>query len=236
MSDGAGQGLSGWAATLENLYGNDAKDAMIVYRVLLSCVTEHRTAALQRGQLRDEMAAIEYTAACQAVGVKANKRIAEACAKHSKEIDVSSEYIGVRGYLAFFVVLPSLPYLETLKMPRSRMDTTLVVLLSHSCGYGRRMGKDLPSLVPSSLARLDLSNNPFGSVGAQALAELVGKRSSLVEITLEGVEMIAAVHTKLQKSLSRNKAALLEAAKKEQLCEEEEQHATVGTLPVNEVS
>ena len=56
----------------------------------------------------------------------------------------------------------------------------------------------------SNLKMVDVSKNPFGSIGAEALLHLAQKHPNLINIVVDDVEIVPAVHRKLIDALVRN--------------------------------
>jgi hypothetical protein len=188
----------GWGPTLESLYGDDTKDVLLVYQML-------RT-TLQGAGFHD-LPLAHYTTACVTLNTKPNKKLVAVLDGGASSgyhmLDLSTEYFGVRGFLAFIVTIPRLPKTITnINLQTLRLDSTLVVLLAHTL---KEVG------AANSIESLDLSHNTFGSLGAQALVEMAEHCANIIQLKVDGVEMVAPVHRKLAAVVSRNRVRYQES-------------------------
>jgi hypothetical protein len=113
------------------------------------------------------------------------------------ELDLKGTYLGLRGTLAVLSTIPLLPHLASIRMQRADLDSTLMALLCHAC-------RGLPSL-----EFLDVSDNgAASSIGAEAVADLVARVPSLIEVRIDGVETIGPVFRRIEHRVEANRVRL----------------------------
>jgi hypothetical protein len=110
-------------------------------------------------------------------------------------VDLAHAYIGLRGVIALLAALPQLTQVHYINLSYCRLDSTQVVLLCRACR---------PAALPL-LDTLVLSHNPFGSLAGEALVELCVAHPNIVNVHVDGVELIAPVHRRLMDRLALNR-------------------------------
>ncbi|CAG9582225.1 conserved hypothetical protein [Leishmania major strain Friedlin] len=109
-----------------------------------------------------------------------------------RHLDFLPTYVGKLAWLPIFVTLSDCVLLHSLSLSSQQLDSDLVLLLAHS----------LPPLV--QLASLDVSGNPIGCTGVQALIRLVKSSPSLTQCNIHGAASIAPLTRRLEAALARN--------------------------------
>lgn len=110
-----------------------------------------------------------------------------------RRLDFSSTYVGKAvAWLPIFVTLSDCVLLHQLSVSGQQLSSDLAVLLARS----------LTPLV--QLAHLDVSGNPIGCAGVQALIRLVKASPTLVECDIHGATSIALLSRQLEAALARN--------------------------------
>ncbi|KAG5468394.1 hypothetical protein LSCM1_02374 [Leishmania martiniquensis] len=111
-----------------------------------------------------------------------------------RSLDFLPTYVGKLMWLPIFVTLSDCVLLQSLSLSRQKLDSDLVLLLAQS----------LPPLV--QLACLDVSGNPIGCTGVQALIQLVKSSPTLLQCTIHGAASIAPLTRQLEAALAHNRA------------------------------
>ncbi|GET92414.1 hypothetical protein, conserved [Leishmania tarentolae] len=109
-----------------------------------------------------------------------------------RHLDFLPTYVGKLMWLPVFVTLSDCVLLHSLSLSNQQLDSDLVLLLAHS----------LQPLV--QLACLDVSGNPFGCDGVQALIRLVKFCPSLTQCNIHGAASIAPLTRRLEAALACN--------------------------------
>lgn len=109
-----------------------------------------------------------------------------------RHLDFLPTYVGKLMWLPIFVTLSDCVLLHSLSLSSQQLDSDLILLLAHS----------LPPLV--QLACLDVSGNPIGCTGLQALIRLVKSSPSLTQCNVHGAASIAPLTRRLEAALARN--------------------------------
>lgn len=225
MPDEATARICGWAPALlaTQPHGRPARDVLVAFRVLQRYAVPDAAACyagmcavLETAPVAAVLACCHANAALAAAAARSvdtaavagvelrGSDVEAACADDERRrvavsLDLTPCYLGIRGVLAVLVTLPTLHALETLIWRQSLLDSNAVVLLAQVATAAR-----MPAL-----RRIDVSHNPFGSVGAQSLVELAAVRNpNLVGVGVDGVEMLAGLHRRLADVLVRNRMRL----------------------------
>ncbi|KEG15328.1 hypothetical protein DQ04_00111280 [Trypanosoma grayi] len=107
-------------------------------------------------------------------------------------LDLHRSYLSQRAFLPILFTLPLCPWLEHINLREERLTTTLIQLLCEAL-------QDLPCLTT-----IDVSGNPFGSFGVQALLRLVQRNRSIVDCRVDGVQCVGAFLRRLHMACERN--------------------------------
>ena len=121
-------------------------------------------------------------------------------------LDLSQQYLGSRGLLAFIVTIPQLTFLQSLSVSRTMLDSVFVVVLCRALRH-----KFTPHL-----QSLDISYNPaIGSVGAAAALELIKTHNTNICILrTDGIEMVPTIRRQIDECLKNRVIAIAVTMKK----------------------
>ncbi|KAG5494078.1 hypothetical protein JKF63_01912 [Porcisia hertigi] len=135
---------------------------------------------------------VEYLARYAVAQSAISKGVADRVLHMVRRLDFSPTYVGKRAWLPIFVTLSNCVLLHSLSLSNQQLDSELVLLLTSS----------LPPLV--QLSCLDLSGNPIGCTGVQALIRLVRTFPALVYCNIHGSASIAPLTRRLETALAHN--------------------------------
>lgn len=117
---------------------------------------------------------------------------------HGGGLDLHRAYLGQRAILPILLTLPLCPWLEHINLREERLTTTLVQLLCEAL-------RPLPRV-----RTIDVSGNPFGSFGVQAILGLVLRKRSIVDCRLDGVQCVGSLLRRLYMACERNQRDAVE--------------------------
>lgn len=190
------------AAAVVSIRGAHSKDVLLAYRSLNHLRMAHSSA---QGCYEDLCAAMDvqpdktFLQCCLANDTLCETGLAAAAldtetTEAATTLDMHRSYVAVRSFLPIVCSLRMCFALQCINFAGCRLDATQIVLLCDALS---------PSYV-GSLKMIDVSRNPFGSVGVQALLQLALKHHSVVNIVVDGVETVPALHRRLVSALRRN--------------------------------
>ncbi|AIN97814.1 hypothetical protein LPMP_203190 [Leishmania panamensis] len=152
-----------------------------------------------------------YLRLCQTYGYPLNNHYTEYLTRYAKvqaaiatgsqqgmlntvrRLDFLSTYVGKFMWIPIFVTLSDCVLLHSLSLSCQQLDSDLVLLLTQS----------LSPLV--QLASLDVSGNPIGCIGVQALIRLVQSSPTLTQCNIYGAASIVPLTRRLDAVLARNR-------------------------------
>ncbi|KAG5493320.1 hypothetical protein GH5_02063 [Leishmania sp. Ghana 2012 LV757] len=117
-----------------------------------------------------------------------------------RSLDFLPTYVGKFMWLPIFVTLSDCVLLHSLSLSRQQLDSDLVLLLARS----------LTPLV--QLSCLNVSGNPIGCAGVQALIRLVKSSPTLLQCNVHGAASIAPLTRRLEAALARNQEHISSSA------------------------
>ncbi|EKG05165.1 hypothetical protein TCSYLVIO_003770 [Trypanosoma cruzi] len=135
-------------------------------------------------------------------------------------LDLHRAYLSQRAILPILLTLPFCPWLEHINLREERLTTTLVELLCESL-------RNLPCI-----RTIDVSMNPFGSFGVQALLRLVLRKRSIVDCYVGDAQSVGSLLRRLQMACERNRRDVVDMEEdEEEEDEDEEEEKAFSTLP-----
>ncbi|RNF03921.1 hypothetical protein TraAM80_05447 [Trypanosoma rangeli] len=130
---------------------------------------------------------------------------------YGSRLDLHRDYLSQRAILPIILTLPLCPWLKHINLREERLTTTLIEILCESL-------KNLPRI-----RTIDVSGNPFGSFGLQALLKLVLWRRSIVDCYVGSTQGVGSLLRRLQMACGRNYRDLAQREQEETEKEEEEE-------------
>nr|CCC89995.1 conserved hypothetical protein [Trypanosoma congolense IL3000] len=135
----------------------------------------------------------KYLYMCEVSGERPNPVfLAVTRNKNIRSLDLHNTYLGHRALLPILLTLSLCTWIEYINLQEERLTTTLIELLCEALA-------GLPRI-----SVIDVSGNPFGSFGVEALLKLVRRRESIVECHVNGVQCVGALSRRLQAACERN--------------------------------
>ncbi|AAZ10720.1 uncharacterized protein TEOVI_000471000 [Trypanosoma equiperdum] len=107
-------------------------------------------------------------------------------------LDLHKSYLSQRALLPVLLTLPLCTWLERINLREERLTTTLIHLLCEAlCRLPR-------------IKVIDVSGNPFGSFGVDALLKLVKCNQRIVDCRMDGVQCVGSLRRRLADACERN--------------------------------
>jgi hypothetical protein len=171
-------------AAIIHVHGQEASDLDALFKRMCEAVEEYE----------GQSAASIYASLCALLSIPADPTFMQHCVSNGTELDLSRSYLGLAGFVCACSVLPLCTNTRTISLQKSRISTPLVRILCIAAGKLRQ------------LVCVDLSSNPFGSMGAQSLISLAYKNPSLVEVSIDYCQIVATFRKKLSQALLWNQS------------------------------
>ena len=140
----------------------------------------------------DEIPVEYYQKQCKELKIRNKQKIEELLFVKQTSLDLSKSFVGRVGILPIFGVLSLLNNLKEINLSHSQLESPIITILAK-----------ILSRHPS-LESVDVSYNPFSSLGVQALLEAAVFNSNLSVITLTGVDAVSSLVRRLNERLQLN--------------------------------
>lgn len=160
---------------------------------------------------------LKYAYLCEASGERPNLgflRFSEG--KSGGCADFHRAYLSQRAILPVLLTLPLCPWLEHINLRENRLTTTLVQLLCQAL-------RDLPRV-----KIIDVSENPFGSFGMQAILNLVLRKSTVVDCRVDGIQCVGSLLRRLHNACELNKQKAVALSQRSMPAENDESNSLLG--------
>jgi serine/threonine protein kinase len=144
----------------------------------------------------DAVNRILYLSKCTSHGVKPNtdvERLFTECTNEVTILDLSTNYVGAKGLLAVIDLVGENERIEKIVLGNNGVNNAVVEKL---CAVLRKH---------KSVTSVDLSHNSVSHMAGRMLLHLIQMNNRIIELKLEGTQVMPTMLTRIQAQLARNR-------------------------------